>query len=216
MSRLANSNNEPTGELVRSVLAPFGFQPSASMAGAIRRYVQLLQRWNKRISLTSLEDTREILERHFGESFFAVHAVPILHGRLADVGSGGGFPGIPIKMAAPEVDLVLIESNTRKAAFLSEVIRSLELTGVSVINKRMEEIDSLRASLDFAVARALGNIPSLLNWSCSSLKPNGRVVLWLGGKDTREVLSLAGWIWRSPIVIPRSENRVLLIGERSS
>jgi len=216
MGRLAKSNKTVTEELVRSALGPFDFQPSAAMAEAIRRYVELLQRWNRRISLTSLEDTSEILERHFGESLFAVHAAPISHGRLADVGSGGGFPGIPIKMAVPEVDLVLIESNTRKAAFLSEVTRILGLAGVSTINKRVEEIDSLAGSLDFVVARALGSIPSLLNWAHSSLRAEGKVVLWLGTKDSKEVSSSPGWKWRLPILVPRSENRVILMGQRLS
>jgi len=213
MDRLAKSNKTVTEELVRSVLGPFDFQPSAAMAEAIRRYVELLQRWNKRISLTSLEDTSEILERHFGESLFAVHAVPISLGRLADVGSGGGFPGIPIKMAVPGVDLVLIESNARKAAFLSEVTRILGLASVSIINKRVEEIDSA-GSLDFVVARALGSIPTLLNWAHSSLGANGKVVLWLGTNDSKEVSSSPGWKWRLPILVPRSENRVILVGQR--
>jgi 16S rRNA (guanine527-N7)-methyltransferase len=184
------------------------------MTAAVRRYVELLQRWNRHISLTSLEDTREILERHFGESLFAVHAAPISHGRLADVGSGGGFPGIPIKMAVPEVDLVLIESNARKAAFLSEVTRILGLAGVSIINKRVEEIDSLAGSLDFVVARALGSIPTLLNWARSSLRTDGKVALWLGTKDSKEVSSSPRWKWRLPILVSRSENRVILVGQK--
>ncbi len=205
-----------TDEFIRATLAPFGFALSTSMVEAIRRYVQLLQGWNKRISLTSLDDTRSILERHFGESLFAAHTVPIEQGRLADVGSGGGFPGLPIKMAAPRVDVLLIESNTRKAAFLSEVIRMLGLIGVGVANKRVEEVDLSKRPLDFVVARALGNIPALLRWSHSSLGPNGKVVLWLGAKDAKEISSLPSWAWRLPILIPRSESRFLLIGERNS
>jgi len=212
--KLTNSNKGMADELIRSALAPFGFEPSATVAAAIRRYTQLLQRWNKRISLTSLEDTKEILERHFGESFFAVWTVPILQGRLADVGSGGGFPGLPIKIACPQLELVLIESNARKAAFLSEVTRTLGLTGVKVVNKRMEDIDSLADSLDFVAARALGDIPELLNWSRLSLRAEGKIVLWLGANDARKISTSPGWIWRPPVPLPRSEKRVVLIGER--
>ena len=152
-------------DLIHSCIAPFGLEPSPAMVDAIRLHVQLLQKWNKRISLTSLEDTREILERHFGESVFAVNQVPILHGRLADVGSGGGFPGLPIKMAVPDLDVILIESSTRKAAFLSEVVRTLCISNTRVLNKRMEEINSLIDSLVFVIGRALGDIPALLRWS---------------------------------------------------
>lgn len=214
-NRLANSHKAMPDELICASLAPFGFQPSPAVTAGIRKYVNLLQRWNKRISLTSLVDTREILERHFGESFFAVHTVPISQGRLADVGSGGGFPGLPVKIARPEVDLVLIESNLRKAAFLSEVIRTLDLPGVRVLNKRMEEIDSLADSLHFVTARAVGDIPGLLNWSRSSLRADGKVVLWLGAKDAGEIFSSPGWDWRPPVPLPRSENRVLLVGARA-
>lgn len=215
MNKLANSNNTMPEEFIRSVLAPFGCPLSVGMVDSIGSYIQLLQRWNRRISLTSLKNTKDILERHFGESLLAVHAVPILHGRLADVGSGAGFPGLPIKIASPQVDMVLIESNARKAAFLSEVIRSLGLISIRVINKRMEDIDSLRGSLDFVVARALGNIAALLKWSRSSLRQSGRIVLWLGRKDSTEVSATSGWTWRTAILIPRSERRFLLVGERN-
>ena len=202
-------------ELIRSALAPFGFAPSAEVTEAIRQYVELLQRWNKRISLTSIEDTREILQRHFGESFFAVRAVHILEGRLADVGSGAGFPGLPIKMASPDADVTLIESNTRKAAFLSEVIRTLGLTRVSVVNKRMEEVEGLEDALDFVGARAVGETDALLRWSSSSLRASGKIVLWLSARDALEVSRSPRWIWRSPIPIPASESRVLLVGEKN-
>jgi 16S rRNA (guanine527-N7)-methyltransferase len=215
MSRLAKRKETTiSDELIRSSIVPFGFEPSPAMVAAIRLHVQLLQKWNKRISLTSLEDTREILERHFGESVFAVNQVPILHGRLADVGSGGGFPGLPIKMAVPDLDLILIESNTRKAAFLSEVIRTLGISNARVLNKRMEEIDSLTDSLDFVIARALGDIPGLLRWSKTALGDGGKVVLWLGERDSTVVSAESAWTWRSPALIPGSKNRALLIGAK--
>jgi 16S rRNA (guanine527-N7)-methyltransferase len=185
------------------------------MVGSLRRYLRLLQVWNKRMSLTSLEDTREILTRHFGESLFAFRAVPILHGRLADVGSGAGFPGLPLKMACPELDLLLIESNTRKVVFLAEVVRSLRLTGVQILNTRMDEVNLADQSLDFVTARALGDIPSLLRWSESLLKAKGKIVLWLGATDAAEIpTSAPGWVWRSPKQVPRSKQRVLLVGQR--
>jgi 16S rRNA (guanine527-N7)-methyltransferase len=215
MNKLSYRNKVVSDELILSVLAPFGFQPSASVLTAIRGYVDLLQRWNRRVSLTSLDDTREILERHFGESFFGVQAVPILQGRLADVGSGAGFPGIPIKLASPQVDLVLIESNVRKAAFLSEVIRTLGLTGAQVMNRRTEEIGSLVGSLDFVTARALGHIDALLKWSRFSLRHGGKLVLWLGARDAKDVLLSGDWNWRSPVLIPTSQSRVLVIGEKN-
>jgi 16S rRNA (guanine527-N7)-methyltransferase len=215
MHKLTNRNREISERVIRSTLAPFGCECSPGMVGSLRRYLRLLQVWNKRMSLTSLEDTREILTRHFGESLFAFRAVPILHGRLADVGSGAGFPGLPLKMACPELDLLLIESNTRKVVFLAEVVRSLRLTGVQILNTRMDEVNLADQSLDFVTARALGDIPSLLRWSESLLKAKGKIVLWLGAADAAEIpTSAPGWVWRSPKQVPRSKQRVLLVGQR--
>lgn len=215
MSRLTKRNREVSDDAIRSALAPFDYEGSSGMVESVRRYVQLLHVWNRRISLTSLEDTEEILARHFGESLFALRAVPILHGRLADVGSGAGFPGLPLKMACPDLEILLIESHAPKAAFLAEVVRSLGLTGVQILNARMDEVNLAGQSLDFVSARALGDIPSLLRWSESLLKATGKIVLWLGATDAAEIPTFApGWVWRPPIKIPKSKRRVLLVGQK--
>src|SRR5712692_7493441 len=124
--------------LVLRSLEPYGIRLSPSQAKAIQRYLTLLLQWNQKVSLSSLRDPPEILQRHFGESMFAASAVPISSGRLADVGSGAGFPGLALKIACPELEVVLVESNVRKSAFLSEVVRLLNLDGVEVVCSRVE------------------------------------------------------------------------------
>jgi 16S rRNA (guanine527-N7)-methyltransferase len=201
------SNNQ-----IRAALLPFGVQADDALAGAIRQYMDLLLRWNAKISLTSITKPSEIIKRHFGESLFAINAAGIRGGRLADVGSGAGFPGLPLKMAIPGIELTLIESNHRKSAFLAEAARTLGLSGVRIIAKRVTDVAGESLSADFIISRALGSYEELMQWASKSLSADGRVALWLGLRDAESLLALSGWSWEKPIPIPLSKERVLLVG----
>jgi 16S rRNA (guanine527-N7)-methyltransferase len=196
---------------VAEVFQSYGLAPDFGVFDQIRTYVALLLKWNATISLTAITDPIEICKLHFGESIFAASAVPLREGRLADVGSGAGFPGLPLKMASPQIELTLIESNARKAAFLSEVVRSLELEGVEVFRGRMED-HTPDKPYDRIAARALGQRDSLLKWATKNLAPSGKVVLWLGEDDAAAISQAPNWEWRFPIPIPGSKRRVLLVG----
>lgn len=172
----------------------------------------MLLRWNKRISLTRITDPHEILRFHFGESLFAINELRIRRGRLADVGSGAGFPGLALRIALPELQLVLIESNFKKAAFLGEVCRELSLSNVKVLRSRMEEISQGDSAYDFITARALGHHPALLKWAGRHLAPAGKLVLWLGEEEARNLAENDAWKWRKPAHMPGSKRRLLLVG----
>ncbi|HXP79861.1 MAG TPA: 16S rRNA (guanine(527)-N(7))-methyltransferase RsmG [Verrucomicrobiae bacterium] len=193
-------------------LSPYGFEASPLFCEKLWTYVSLLQRWNSKISLTTVTDLAEIVKFHFGESLFAVSAVPIEESRLADVGSGAGFPGLPIAMAVPGLDLTLIESNARKCAFLSEVVRSIEVDRVTVFWGRMEELRAGPRKFDFITARALGHHDELLSWAVDHLADGGRVVLWLGEEGSHAISRDPSWNWRNRILIPGSQRRYLLVG----
>jgi len=197
---------------VADTLAAYGFQPNPRQCEAIGRYVSILMRWNAWISLTRVTKPAEILRFHFGESIFAVNIVPIRRGRLADVGSGAGFPGLAIKIAVPELYLTLIESNSKKATFLAEVVRDLALPCVTILRQRMEEADAPEGTFDFIAARALGSYPSLLKWAGRHLGRSGRVVLWLGEDEVGALTKNEAWNWREPVLIPGAKRRFLLIG----
>lgn len=194
------------------MVAPYGISSDDRLCERIRSYISLLLRWNERVSLTTVTDPAEILKFHFGESFLAASAVPIQFGRLADVGSGAGFPGIPLAMIAPDLHVTLIESNLKKSAFLSEIVRSLDLPHVAVIRSRMEEIRIDSAAFDFVTARAVGTFEDLLSWSAQVLADSGKLVLWVGGEDAALISRNSQWFWRDPIQIPGSKNRLLLVG----
>ncbi len=204
-----------TDELIVSTLSPFRVQLTPGQIAKIQEYIRLLLKWNQSVSLTSVVDPVEILARHFGESMFICCLMPVEKCRLADIGSGAGFPGLAVKIACPELRLTLIESNKKKCAFLSEVVRALELENVDVMPIRFGEA---RVSPDFAeviTARAVGGFSGILRWAKTALARRGHVILWLGGEDSTKVSSTPGWIWKPAVKIPESQRRFVLIGRPS-
>jgi 16S rRNA (guanine527-N7)-methyltransferase len=188
----------------------------------ISTYIDILQRWNARINLTAIRDEEEIVTRHFGESLFAArHLFPpcsspssVVKGlEVADVGSGAGFPGIPIKLWAPEVSLTLIEANQKKATFLKEVTRALTLTDVNIQTTRAESLAS--ASFDVVTLRAVERFESILPVAANLVAPGGRLALLIGQTQlTKAQSALPTLDWSEPIVIPESKSRVLAIACR--
>jgi len=194
------------------ILGEYGVAATPALCLAIQEYISVLLRWNKKIALTTITDPPDIVRFHFGESMFGAPAVPIKEGRLADVGTGAGFPGLPLKLLLPSIDLLLIESNAKKASFLSECIRELNLTGVEVHRGRFEDIKAEESRFDFVTSRALGGYSNLVTWSQRQLNAGGALVLWLGERDAMEIRKSSDFIWRDPVPIAGSDRRVLLIG----
>jgi 16S rRNA (guanine527-N7)-methyltransferase len=208
----APSSPALSDEAIAQALAPFNVAASTGLVDSVRKYTDLLLLWNQKVNLTSITGPSEILARHFGESLFAASAVPISAGRLADVGAGAGFPGLALKLLVPDLEVFLIESVMKKATFLLEVVRQLNLTGVKVVVSRYEDLRDTLAPLDFICARALGDHGQLLDWARYNLNVSGKVVLWLGSEESKRIAALPAWTWRDTIVIPDSLHRCLLIG----
>jgi 16S rRNA (guanine527-N7)-methyltransferase len=205
-----------TNSNIESCLRPYGVVLKSGVADRIAAYISLLLKWNRTISLTTVTDPSEILRFHFGESVFAASAVKFDESRLADVGSGAGFPGLPLAMVVPSLRVTLIESNTKKCAFLSEIVRELQLPNVAVFRGRMEDFPPESDPLNFVTARALGRHRDLLSWAKDHLAANGEVILWLGETDSSDMARDPSWHWESPKLIPGSERRYLLVGSTKS
>ena len=201
-------------QLIDEALRPYHVATAPALRASIRAYIELLLRWNQKIALTTITDPAEILRLHFGESMFAVNEVPIRHGRLADVGSGAGFPAIPISMLVSELECVLIESNQKKATFLAEVVRTLRLSRVQIFRGRMEDYPRSIEEFDYSISRALGVHQVFLDWSSKHLKPTGTIIYWIGDEDGAKIAKDDSWNWRALARIPGSESRSLLIGTR--
>jgi 16S rRNA (guanine527-N7)-methyltransferase len=201
-------------ETVRRALGEFKISVDAEQVNLIQQYIRTLLRWNEKLNLTAIRDPLEILYRHFCESMFAAGAIPVDKGRLADIGSGPGFPGIPLKIIRPELELCLVESNVKKGTFLAEVVRELELKNTRVMISRYEELGEELTPLDHVCSRAVGEFQPFLEWAGSERVQASQVILWIGGRDLEEVQKLRNWEWLEPILIPKSLQRYLLVGRK--
>ena len=202
---------------IANSLAPYITAPLPDpQLARIAAFLKMLKKWNQIVPLTSIEDDSEIVARHFGESIFAGRFLGIATGRLADVGSGAGFPGLPLKIVFPSLRVTLIEPNLKKCAFLREVKEVLALENVEIARSTYENLASPPKYFDFIGSRALGGYRRLLQWSRQALSPGGRVILWLGVDDSTSIGRLEGWRWQLPANIPESKRRVLLIGQPAS
>jgi 16S rRNA (guanine527-N7)-methyltransferase len=201
---------------IETALTPYLATISPGLADQIQAYISLLLKWNRTISLTTVTKPIEIVKFHFGESLFALSLVNSGESRLADVGSGAGFPGLPLAIALPTLDVTLIESNAKKCSFLSEVVRELRLPNVSVFRGRMQELPRDSPTFDVVAARAIGQLEQLATWSRKYLRAAGKLVLWVGEVDARAVLEIDAWSWGQPVLIPGSKRRYLLVGTPST
>ena len=204
---------------IAELLAPFLEAPPGPPAslteaqlGQVSAYLDLLLRWNARINLTAVRDPEGMVTRHFGESFFAARLLltPQSSCKAIDLGSGAGFPGLPLKIFAPALALTLIESNQKKAAFLKEVVRALGLTGVDVFAGRAEDFS---ATADLFTLRAVERYEKSLALAARMVAPGGRLALLIGAQQAeRTPKLLTGFVWQRQISIPQSSARVLLVG----
>jgi 16S rRNA (guanine527-N7)-methyltransferase len=185
---------------------------------SISTYIDLLIHWNARINLTAIRDPEEIVTRHFGESLFAArHLFPQANDQrrtvndVVDIGSGPGFPGIPIKIWAPQIHLTLIESNQKKAAFLREVVRTLTLTDIDIFAGRAQDFP---AKADVVTLRAVERFDEILPVATRLVRPNGRLALLIGNAQVSTARDHASnFLWEAPTPIPLASTRTLLIGK---
>jgi 16S rRNA (guanine527-N7)-methyltransferase len=212
-----------TPTAIASLLVPYvesnelGLGLPESLLAQFSIYFDLLLRWNARTSLTAIRVPEEIVTRHFGESLFAArqifpagYSTRALTTSLADVGSGAGFPGLPIKLWGPHLQVTLIESQQKKATFLREVVRALQLTGVEVRSSRAELVTE---TFDVVTLRAVERFDEVVGVAGGLVRPGGRLGLLIGEDQVikaREVLP--GLKWEKPVPIPASKRRVVLVG----
>ena|SRR5271163_2999637 len=205
---------------IAALLEPFVETALAdSQLEQISTYIDLLVRWNARINLTAIRKEEEIVTRHFGESLFlARHLFPAPANsgqpRVIDIGSGAGFPALPLKIWAPKIHLTLIESNHKKAAFLREVARTLTLTNINVITDRAEAAAKNQglARAEVVTLRAVERFETILPHAVEFLAPKGALALLIGATQVPTLTAQTALIWDPPIHIPQSHMRVVSMG----
>lgn len=163
-------------------------------------HYQLLVRWNRVLNLTAIRDVETAVLRHYCESLFAGVHLPRQAGSILDVGSGAGFPGIPVAVLRPESSVVLAESHRRKAVFLREATRDYE--NVRVEGSRAED---LSGEFDYVISRAV-------RWQGVLRVAHRGLALLMGEEDATAASCHPAFDWNAPIHLPWGEHRVLLTG----
>ena len=180
------------------------FALSAEQVAALEAHLDLLMRWNKTLNLTAIRTREEAIARHYCESLFLGTRLPPGTLRIADVGSGAGFPGFPVAILRPECSVTLIESHQRKAVFLREASR--RLPNVRVLAKRAEDVAE---TFDWVISRAV-SYEDLAPF----LKKMAPYADLLSGVEAPP--KSLGFVWDVPLVLPWGQQRYLWTGRRLS
>jgi 16S rRNA (guanine527-N7)-methyltransferase len=210
-----------TGEAIRR-----GVRLSDPQLKQFSRYLALLLEWSPRVNLVGNADPTVIERRHFAESITlgaVLREREILRpeSRMLDVGAGAGFPGVPIKICWPSIDLTLLEATAKKAAFLNALVKTLAIEDTHVVNGRAETSahdDALRERFDLVVARAVAPLPTLLELTLPFARIGGRVVTPKGSRakdeleaSTRALATLGGKAFIVPFDVPGPPQSLLVI-----
>ena len=188
-------------ELLRERLGAW-VELSPAQVDLLQVHFELLTRWNRVVNLTAIRNEEEAVERHYCESVFLALHLPPGPLRVADVGSGGGFPGFPVGVVRPDCAVTLIESHQRKGVFLREVTR--RLGNFRILSVRAEEV---REEFDHVISRAVSYedlVPSLKNLGTSA-------DLLTGEEGPPDDL---GFVWKEAVPLPWGKGRFLRMGER--
>lgn len=174
-----------TRELLISGAEELGLPLSIEQINSVFIYLAELKKWNKKINLTAINEERDIVIKHVLDSLSYIKGLNFAAGlTLLDMGSGAGFPALPIKIVHSEIAVTMVESIKKKAAFLRHIIRTLKISGIYVVDKRTEELaNSYYSSYDVVTARAFADMNSAIASGAPFLKSGGRMVLSRGPEE---------------------------------
>lgn len=173
-------------------LNEFGIELTAEMEEQFLLYYNMLIEWNSFMNLTAITDFDEVLKKHFTDSVSLIRAIPDLgekNYRMIDIGTGAGFPGIPLKIVFPNISVVLLDSLNKRVNFLKEVISKLQLTDITAVHGRAEDFaqnKEYRESFDLCVSRAVANLSTLSEYCLPFVKKNGRFISYKSEKVSEE------------------------------
>lgn len=173
-------------ELLRTGAETIGIDLSIEYIDSFFVYFAELEKWNKKINLTNIREEQDIVIKHGLDSLSYIKGFTPTRGlRLLDIGSGAGFPALPIKIIHPEIAVTLVESVKKKASFLRHIVRTLKLNSVEVIDTRTDQLsDSFHTAFDVVTARAFAGMASVLSAGSPFLKQDGLLVLSRGPEET--------------------------------
>ena len=177
-------------ERLKKGLADLKLPVSQKQIQQLQQYAALLTEWNQKINLTAIIDPQEIAEKHFLDSAMCLKTG--IAGRVIDVGTGAGFPGLVLKILNPDMELYLLDSLQKRIVFLQTVCKELGLQNVTFLHARAEDGGQdkvLRESFDFAVARAVANLATLSEYCLPFVRVGGAFIAMKGPKASEEIES---------------------------
>ncbi|MFZ5516279.1 MAG: 16S rRNA (guanine(527)-N(7))-methyltransferase RsmG [Candidatus Zhuqueibacterota bacterium] len=177
--------------LLKIASAKTGLDWSLEADSRFVKFIKLIHEWNARTNLVSRLDESHLIDRHIMESIAVLSAVDIASGsKVVDVGSGGGFPALPVAFMREDITFVLVESKRLKSLFLKEVVLALALKNVQVINERIEQLDKLKqwnSFFNFCFSRAVADVDIVYDWIKNILTQDGLYIAWKGGDVQNEI-----------------------------
>jgi 16S rRNA (guanine527-N7)-methyltransferase len=192
-------------------LADYNVALAAPALEKLSLYLELLLRWNRKVNLTGLKDPRTIVRRLFAESLYAANLIE-LKGWLVDIGSGAGFPGLALKLAAPSLRVTLIEARQKKCAFLKEVAQQCGFDRVEVVAELFQSWaarQTAKRRADLITTRAVDTSPQLLQSAQKLLLPGGRLVLFTSRALAARLTRTPGLSWLPFEAYPADESNGL-------
>lgn len=175
----------------RSSMNSIGIELTESQLNAFETYYDMLIDRNKVMNLTAITEFDEVMDKHFLDSVYLFRSIELKADyKLIDIGTGAGFPGIPLKIVFPELKITLLDSLNKRVGFLNDVIDELNLNGIEAIHGRAEDIardKAYRASYDIAVSRAVANLSTLSEYCLPFVKIGGKFVSYKSGDCADEV-----------------------------
>jgi 16S rRNA (guanine527-N7)-methyltransferase len=185
-NKIKNYNMITPRELLHNGTKELGLSLTIEQINSVFIYLAELKKWNRKINLTAIKDEADIIIKHVLDSLSYVRGFNPAPGlRLLDMGSGGGFPALPIKIAFPGLSITMVDSIKKKASFLRHIIRTLKLTETEVLDTRAEELPgSLLSTFDVVTARAFADMKSAIVTGIPLLRPGGLMVLSRGPEET--------------------------------
>jgi 16S rRNA (guanine527-N7)-methyltransferase len=188
-------------ELLESVLMKEAIPGLPDSIQRFALYQEMLLNWNRKMNLISNSDEHRIITRHFLQSIGILKSISLpMNASILDMGSGAGFPGIPIKLIRPDLFVVLAESIKKKADFLNACIIELGLQHTQVFCKHIDDQNRLNTPVDYILVRAVTDLTTLVRWSFPSLKAGGKLVAVKGQKAEEELKHLNKYFHRFQIV----------------
>jgi 16S rRNA (guanine527-N7)-methyltransferase len=164
-----------------------GLRLSGEQLEKLKKYVGLLLEWNTKINLISRKDTSNIWSNHILHSLSLLfYVTPIAQARILDLGTGGGLPGIPLRIARDDIRLTLVDSVQKKIAAVADMVSKLDLSNTETVHGRIEELNNkpdFSRSYDMVVSRAVAPLNDLIRWAVPILKPRGSSLVALKGGD---------------------------------